>query len=93
MVVYRIERTDRGKYGMYVRHDGKTFRVKSESLKNREYHVFWSSIYRRWACDCPAWHNRDRKANTNCKHIKAVLKFLDETPTDQLRREGREVDL
>ena len=78
---------------MNVRHDGTSFRAKSDSLPTREYQVFWSSIYQRWACDCPDWQNRGRREKKNCKHIEAMLKFMDETPTNELRREGREVEL
>ena len=69
---------------MKIKHDGKVFRVESNRTRGVFYPVEYSMMLQRWVCTCADFRHRRLPTGQNCKHIEAVIKFIDETPTEEL---------
>ena len=69
---------------MKIKHDGKVFRAESNRTRGVFYPVEYSMMLRRWVCTCADFRYRRLLTGQNCKHIEAVIKFIDETPTEEL---------
>ena len=71
---------------MKIKHDGKAFRVQSDRTPGVFYPVEYSMMLKRWVCTCADFRHRRLPTGQNCKHIEAVIEFIDTTPTEELRR-------
>ena len=71
---------------MKIKHDGKVFRVQSDRTPGVFYPVEWSRMLDRWVCTCADFRHRKLPLGQNCKHIQAVVDYLDKTPTEELGR-------
>ena len=71
---------------MKIKHDGKVFRVESNRTRGVFYPVEFSRMLDRWVCTCADFRYRRLPTGQNCKHIEAVIDYLDKTPTEELRR-------
>ena len=71
---------------MKIKHDGKVFRVESNRTRGVFYPVEYSMMLQRWVCTCADFQCRRLLTGQNCKHIEAVIDYLDKTPTEELRR-------
>lgn len=69
---------------MKIKHDGKVFRVQSARTSGVWYPVEYSRMLDRWTCTCADFRHRRLPTGQNCKHIEAVIEFIDTTQTEKL---------
>lgn len=59
-----------------IRVRGGIAHISSSSKKSVEYQVRYSTILKRWVCDCPDFRYRRMDSGEDCKHITEYLTRL-----------------
>jgi predicted nucleic acid-binding Zn finger protein len=60
--------------------------VQSMEKRGVSYHVRYSSMLKRWICDCPDFRHRRMDSGEDCKHITKLLYYLETASMEQLEK-------